>query len=302
MVFRIIIGLSILILGAVTSVADDGRRDQMPPSRINVDRRIATEPDYAESPRYCLLIFGPEGRIRVWMVEDGDRLFVDRNANGDLSDDGEAATGHDHARFRSTFEYQVGELRFADGGIDISRLVVWRSRSRENGTETNYSVLVTINGVAQSGGWKPIFAETPAEASVLHFGGRLQPRPYRRKSLRLFPRDQELSIAFSTPGLGEQYPVSLENDAAPEDVRPTLTIDWPSSSSSRVRTYHKLTQRQCYWEFTETIAAPKDATTGTAYIGASFPTDLPIVMETHGFEMEVIDRDKKRLRQRWIQP
>src|SRR5262249_33364712 len=48
-----------------------------------VDRSIAKEPTYqTTTPRYCLLVFGPEAKSRVWLVQDGDVLYVDRNGNG----------------------------------------------------------------------------------------------------------------------------------------------------------------------------------------------------------------------------
>src|SRR5262249_50065817 len=53
-----------------------------------IDRTIAKEPAYKSRPKYCLLVFGPEAKTRVWLVLDGDRLYVDRNGNGDLTDDG----------------------------------------------------------------------------------------------------------------------------------------------------------------------------------------------------------------------
>jgi hypothetical protein len=49
------------------------------------DRAIGREPAYkSRAPRYGLLAFGPDGRDRVWLVQDGDTLYVDRNGNGDL--------------------------------------------------------------------------------------------------------------------------------------------------------------------------------------------------------------------------
>ena len=36
--------------------------------------------------KYGLLMFGPEGKDRVWIVLDGDTLYVDRNGNGDLTE------------------------------------------------------------------------------------------------------------------------------------------------------------------------------------------------------------------------
>ena len=55
-----------------------------------IDRSIRKEPVYeSKAPQYCLLAFGPEATVRVWVVLDGDTLYVDRNGNGDLTEPGE---------------------------------------------------------------------------------------------------------------------------------------------------------------------------------------------------------------------
>lgn len=56
---------------------DDGTWDLTPPTK---------EPKYQKEPRYALLVFGPKRETRVWMVLDGTTLYVDRNANGDLTE------------------------------------------------------------------------------------------------------------------------------------------------------------------------------------------------------------------------
>src|SRR5436309_9073053 len=54
-----------------------------------IPRTIAKEPAYQTStPKYCLLVFGLDAKTRVWLVQDGDTLFVDRNGSGDLTEDG----------------------------------------------------------------------------------------------------------------------------------------------------------------------------------------------------------------------
>jgi hypothetical protein len=53
-----------------------------------IDRAIAKEPKYQSKPKYCLLVFGPEAKAKVWLVLDGDVLYVDRNGNGDLTEEG----------------------------------------------------------------------------------------------------------------------------------------------------------------------------------------------------------------------
>ncbi len=55
-----------------------------------IDRSIRKEPVYqSKDPQYCLMVFGPEAAVRVWLVLDGDTLYVDRNGNGDLTEPGE---------------------------------------------------------------------------------------------------------------------------------------------------------------------------------------------------------------------
>src|SRR4051812_35843558 len=47
-----------------------------------IDRTIKKEPAYEVKPKYCLLVFGPEAKTRVWLILDGDTLFLGRD--GDL--------------------------------------------------------------------------------------------------------------------------------------------------------------------------------------------------------------------------
>ena len=50
-----------------------------------IPRTIKREPTYeSKSPKYCLAVFGKEAAHRVWLVHDGDRLFVDRDGDGEL--------------------------------------------------------------------------------------------------------------------------------------------------------------------------------------------------------------------------
>ena len=54
-----------------------------------VDRKILKQPVYqSKSPKYCLLLFGPEAATRVWLVLDDDVVYLDRNHNGDLTEPG----------------------------------------------------------------------------------------------------------------------------------------------------------------------------------------------------------------------
>ena len=51
-----------------------------------IDRSIAKEPVYRTGkPEYALLLFGPKARRRMWLVVDGDAIYLDRNDDGDLT-------------------------------------------------------------------------------------------------------------------------------------------------------------------------------------------------------------------------
>src|SRR5262249_25477630 len=79
-----------------------------------VDRSIRKEPAYqTKAPKYCLLVFGPEAKTRVWLVLDGDTLYVDRNGNGDLTEKGKKVAANKGARAKDA----DGNLTFEAGEI-----------------------------------------------------------------------------------------------------------------------------------------------------------------------------------------
>src|SRR5687767_4878062 len=54
-----------------------------------IERKVVKEPAYQNKPQYALLVFGPDAATRVWLVADGEKTYLDRNGNGDLTDAGE---------------------------------------------------------------------------------------------------------------------------------------------------------------------------------------------------------------------
>src|SRR5215471_13216544 len=48
-----------------------------------IDRTLKDHPVFQSgSPRFCLLVFGPEAKTRVWLVHDGDVLHVHASPDG----------------------------------------------------------------------------------------------------------------------------------------------------------------------------------------------------------------------------
>jgi hypothetical protein len=186
-----------------------------------IDRTIAKEPVYqTRSPRYCLLVFGPQARTRVWLVVDGDVLYVDRNGNGDLTEKGERYAG---ARSPDgTTRWHLGDIVEADRKIRHTDLRVRRSGSF-------HLSLRTGDGLHQEVGnelGRLEFAERAREAPIVHFAGPLtfllRKNPEQR--LELVPGGDAHFIALlGTPGLGAgtaaySHSAAFEKPGAPRMV------------------------------------------------------------------------------------
>lgn len=85
-----------------------------PPDLSRIDRRIAKEPAYQSKQQlYGLYVFGPEAKTRIWAVLDKSRpeaadydvLYFDRNADGDLTGEGERIEGKKEGE-RVTFDIE----------------------------------------------------------------------------------------------------------------------------------------------------------------------------------------------------
>jgi RNA polymerase sigma factor (sigma-70 family) len=88
-----------------------------------IERTIRKEPAYRGKPRYALLVLGPKAQTRIWLVIDDKTLYVDRNGNGDLTEQGEQflPTKVDENEY---VEFHAGEIVDADGKTKHSNLFV----------------------------------------------------------------------------------------------------------------------------------------------------------------------------------
>jgi hypothetical protein len=245
------------------------------------DRAILKEPTYQSAPKYCLVTLGTTGDVKVWMVEDGKRLFVDKNANGDLTDDGPPIEPGKVRRANANqwdFEYVLDALTPANGtrhGNFVLR------RRNYNDKEDSYGLSLFVDDrMPMYAGWFGTFWSTKREqAPVIHFGGPFTPKMLRRKEFTLGETELRLSLCFVNPGLGEGAVSRLSIDALPRFVVPKLTIEWPTAGGREpLRTSHLLTQRCCYWEFyTTEFAVPKGAVAGEAKVSVDLPVGAKLI-------------------------
>ncbi len=159
------------------------------------------EPEHqAQSPRYCLLVFGPKAETRVWLVLDlvsepydpkgnRDLLYVDRNGNGDLTEPGEQVTAvmreHKYIPYVSFAGYvpkevtqyiptfRIGEVIERDGKTKHTDVTV------EVGTYVGQlrtcKVSAKVNGKEERAARDYLlrFSKRLEDAPVIHFNGPL---------------------------------------------------------------------------------------------------------------------------------
>jgi hypothetical protein len=196
-----------------------------------VDRTIAKEPAYKSRPRYCLLVFGPEARTRVWLVLDGEVLYVDRNANGDLTDPGKRT--ENISKTDKALHFRPGPITAVDGKTRYALEVEVVKQG------LRFWIPVTANAdkvsfkSPQCGGENGSlqFADRARDAPILHFDGpltmkvgRQQARITRGKTDSSAGTGQEfvrgktcpLPVMVGTPGRGKgTFTALLFRPAAP---------------------------------------------------------------------------------------
>lgn len=175
-----------------------------------IDGTIAKESTYKNKPKYCLLVFGPEAKFRVWLVLDDDALYVDRNGNGDLTEREEqcVATG------KEPLVWEAGDLIEPDGKRRHTGLMVTEGAAgmtvrirRTDGQRWQRAGAPWMCGgsnqprVVQTGPGRLEFAERPQGAPILHFNGPLTVHLLWPHALNQGEETDFIAVV-GTPGLG----------------------------------------------------------------------------------------------------
>jgi hypothetical protein len=195
-----------------------------------IDRTVAKEPAYKGKPKYCLLVFGPEAKTRVWLVLDGDTLYADRNGNGDLTEEGERLVPA-----RKTWGvgvkgrvWTVGDVAAPGGKViykgltvsDVSEVVDSSFDSRGLGITVNVPIgshralQSAGSAIHPAEGYSLRFADRPQYAPVIHFGGPLRimlMEPERFTAGIKAGQTYELKARVGTPGLDKDTAAVIDD-------------------------------------------------------------------------------------------
>jgi hypothetical protein len=239
------------------------------------------EPAYhTKAPLYALLVLGPETKDRVWLVHDGDTLYVDRNGDGDLREAGKRVTARvekDGSPEGRGYHFDAGEIGLggrvhrgltiqaspiriysegikdqsnaraalkADPGAMVYRVSLDVDQPGFHGMGLGGRVIERAGLIDGNGAL--LFSRKPADAPVIHFAGPLEVTFYGEKPVLYLGRDNDLVLVVGTPGRGPGSFAMLEYERTiPRLVTPTAEIAFSAArpGAPPVRKRFKLTAR-----------------------------------------------------------
>ncbi len=247
--------MPVVLASATIAAADPPKADL-----AKIDRNIVKEPAYQGQPRYCLVVFGQEAKTRVWLVQDGNVLYVDRNGNGDLTEAGERVQTNGGAEQPAEFTaFQAGDIR--DGALTHTKLAVnrlaasegyigdtkeWARVKAANAKPYIWTVGVTAERAAMPGDGLPkavtyiangdglgflVFGDRPQTAPVVHFNGPWTLGLQDIKQQIVMGKPRMLQIGVGTQGIGPgTFSFVLYPGLIPNDAYPVADITFPPKS------------------------------------------------------------------------
>jgi hypothetical protein len=219
-----------------------------------IDRTLRKEPAYKNAPKYCLLVFGPKADFHVWLVQDGDVLYVDRNGNGDLTDKDDQVKAKNAGGDFHMFEAgSVSDGTLTHTGLAVTRSKTteaavadakeWKRVSAQKGGPSMWTVRVQAERPADDARKLPkrisyvangdqngnlLFADRPEDAPVVHFNGPWTLGLQDWKAKFTAGHKTELQIGVGTFGLGGgSFSFVMYPDTIPQTVYPVAEISFP---------------------------------------------------------------------------
>jgi hypothetical protein len=213
-----------------------------------IDRFLRKEPTYeSKEPQYCLLVFGPEAKTRVWVVLDGDILYLDRNANGDLTDSGERISAQEvyrnleerpDVKLMRRFElkcWKEGEEPILTCGPEIQWFYLLQVMPRADWHDQTWVksqqerpfdfAVTTKTGHGQRAMLH--FATSPEDAPILHFDGPRRFALSDKFGAHHFRPGEPCDLAVELHTQGLNATVRTELFEVPENVHPVAEIEFP---------------------------------------------------------------------------
>jgi hypothetical protein len=244
-----------LAVGVVPALAAD---------LTKIERTLIKEPIYqTKTPKYGLLAFGVDAKIRVWVVLDGDVMYLDRNGNGDLTESGKRVDAKYSRHYPDVprpeladfWEFQLdsrprNQQPSKESILSCKPSVTWflidqevlrddytpkdegEKLALEYFRERQVRVAVFLDDRKFEQDGYATFADRPQDAPIIHFDGPLNLRVDEAKFGPLELRRGQTSELYAkviTPGLKATTVVLTHGP--PESAHPVIEIDWPAPAT-----------------------------------------------------------------------
>jgi hypothetical protein len=247
-----------------------------------IDRTLGRQPAYAAKPHYCLLLFGPEAKTRVWLVAAGEAFYADTNGDGDLTEPGKRVYSEGNYRALVSLDpcvrsmwfpvpedvrvYTVGDI------FDRATRTWYHLTVRRLGklATARFQIEVDVRGQFRQLGELAHFGDSPKEAPVLHFGGPLTLGLFTSELVRGGgPNDLAAWIGTATPPDTEGQPTYLVlDDWVPPELSPKALVELTPGmpGAEPIRSSVRLDRREGLVRFAAQIRVPAEAAPGKAKI------------------------------------
>jgi hypothetical protein len=199
-----------------------------------VDRTINAEPAYqSKSPKYALLVFGREAKVRVWVASDGETIYLDRNCDGNLTGKGK--------RFPTIADCKNVEIPDPDGKTRyvITGMGTWPDWPKA--ATTHLRVHVEIKGpISYRQYGLAALGDSPAKAAIAHFHGPLTMGPLQTIDWKLPPKralvsgEKPVDLSGVLGTMNAEYGCWVmvrshdeKGGAFPNDVFPVVDVEFP---------------------------------------------------------------------------
>jgi hypothetical protein len=252
-----------------------------------IDRTLRREPAYATKPQYCLLLFGPDAKFRVWLVTAGEAFYTDTNGNGDLTEPGKRIYSVGNSRYLAFADpgapfmyfpvpeneriYQVGDI-FDTGSRTWYNVTVRRSGKLKTAV---FEIMVDVKGKYRQLGKLARFGDRPQDAPVLYYNGPLMLGLLTSQLARgRAGNDLGAWVGTNVPAGAKGEPTRVvHDDLVPSYIFPNAWIEFPTNEpgGKHLHTTVPLSRRTGRVRFDGWTQVPDEAGRGNAKITLSIP-------------------------------
>ena len=189
-----------------------------------IDRQLKDEPKYTtRTPKYCLLVFGPDAETHVWLVHDGVVMHVLD------SPDGKSLKKWRQVKASSN-SFTLGDV-WEEGGKTVHKNLGYVPASRI------VRLSVYVGGKRQVAGWdrngKMEFTASVKDAPVVHFNGPLTLDLFREQGAVRSGSEVDITAVVGTLGVGPGTFALFFTDSYPKGAWPTAVIEYPAKNGGK---------------------------------------------------------------------